>query len=314
MGNLETEMKKIIFFIIFCIILNSIWCEDAHLEKIMSINNGINDNELVVRNHLDEDDDITGNVMKISPKGEIFIHCRDKHEIYNTDVVNKKLIPVFNSKFLPQETYAIFFESLENSFLFLGYSGRLYLIDKNYNLKFKTEILHYMDIRIIAAYYDEDSDIVFFRDPNDNLYSIIHPDLIEENNKSNFRNSSETQNLILSGEYGEKFSLADNEYKLVINGELYRWGDAILLKKNITVINKDLSYINLFDGKKRQRFFYNFSENEVLESYDFHPCGDAYFLTINWNTNTHTIWYIKNTWEPEFREQWYQNHPEALKP
>ena len=25
---------------------------------------------------------------------------------------------------------------------------------------------------------------------------------------------------------------------------------------------------------------------------------------MNWTTNTHTLWRIENTWDPEWREQW----------
>lgn len=306
-------MKRIAFIILFNIVLFNIWSEDVQLKKFLTFKNGTGENELQIRNQLDIDD-ITGNVIKISSKGEFFIHCRDKHEMYNTDVENKKLIPVFNSRFLPDETFAIFFDVSENNFLFMGYSGRLYLIDKNYSLKFKTEIITNMDINIEAAYYDEETDIVFFLDRDDNLHSIIHPGLNEVKNKANYRTSSETQHLILSGEYGEKFSLADNEYKLVINGKLYRWREALTFNNNITVINNYLSYINVFDGKKRQRFYYKIPEDEELESYDFHPCGDAYFLTINWTTNMHTLWRIENTWDSEWREQWYKDHPSAVRP
>ena len=45
-----------------------------------------------------------------------------------------------------------------------------------------------------------------------------------------------------------------------------------------------------------------------------HPSGDIYILNMNWQTNTHNLYYIKNTWDPEFREQWYKDHPDSIQP
>ncbi len=307
-------MKKISFFIVFIIILNSIWCEDVLLEKIMSINNGNDDNELLVRNHLDEDDDITGNVMKISPKGKIFIHCRDKHTLYLTDIVQKNIVPSYYSTFLPHETYANFSNITENNFLFAGYSGRIYLIDNNNELKIQTEILNKMDLCVRYAYYDEECNILFFLDPYRNLHSIVNPSLDDSKNKKNYKDSLETKNMILNGNYGKKFSYVNNEFKLTINGKLYLWETAIELKNIIYVINTAQSYLNIYNGKTNKHLLFTIQKEDVLESYTWHPCGDAYFLTMNWSTQTHTLWYIENTWDPEFREQWYKDHPDAMQP
>ena len=56
------------------------------------------------------------------------------------------------------------------------------------------------------------------------------------------------------------------------------------------------------------------SENESLESVAVHPCGDIYILRMNWQTNTHNLYYIENSWDPEWREQWYKKHPDAIRP
>ena len=31
-------------------------------------------------------------------------------------------------------------------------------------------------------------------------------------------------------------------------------------------------------------------------------------LRINWQTNKHTLYYIENTWDPQWRKQWYKEH------
>ena len=54
--------------------------------------------------------------------------------------------------------------------------------------------------------------------------------------------------------------------------------------------------------------------NEQIESIAIHPSGDIYILRMNWQTNTHNLYYIENTWDPEWREQWYKDHPSAVRP
>ncbi|SEQ07123.1 hypothetical protein SAMN04487977_102388 [Treponema bryantii] len=48
--------------------------------------------------------------------------------------------------------------------------------------------------------------------------------------------------------------------------------------------------------------------DEEIESIAIHPSGDIYILRINWQTNKHTLYCIENTWDPQWREQWYKEH------
>ncbi len=307
--------KSILYFLLFLISTNT-FCEDLNFRSICKFNNGIDENDLLIRKPENvEEDDITGNVIKISLDGEIFIHCRDKREIYEFDIINKKIISKCNSRFLPQENFAIFTDVIKNSFLFCGFNGRAYLIDFNNNLKFSVDMLYDwgFQVNFDTGYYDKESDILFFKE-NEKINSIIHPGLDTKENLKNYKTSEETKAKIQNGEYGDKFTL-NNKGNLMINGKIFRWGNAIeLSNSSICVINTILPYINYYDGKQRHKLYYKLPDGEELESYTWHPSGDAYFLTINWKSNVHTLWYIENTWDPEWREQWYKEHPDAVRP
>lgn len=58
----------------------------------------------------------------------------------------------------------------------------------------------------------------------------------------------------------------------------------------------------------------NPDETEQFESAAVHPSGDIYILRMNWQTNTHNLYYVENTWDLQWREQWYKEHPEAARP
>lgn len=309
-------MKKIINLVLIIITMNYLWCEDVQLNKIMTIRNGTSSNEIIIRNPENvEEDDITGNIIKISPIGDIFIHCRDKREMYKLDIDNNRLITVLNTRFLPQENFAIFTDALQKSFLFWGFNGRAYLVDSNNNLKFSIDMLYNwkIDVNNDSAYYDEDSDILFLLD-NEKNSSIKNPKLDDNQNQKNYKNPDETKLLIQKGNYGKNVSF-DSKNRLLINGKRYGWGKSYETDNCIIsfVSNSGYNYVNVYDGKNRKRLNFNLQSNEEIESYTFHPNGDWYILTINWSTNIHTLWKIENTWDPEWREQWYKEHPSANK-
>ena len=98
----------------------------------------------------------------------------------------------------------------------------------------------------------------------------------------------------------------DKKRNLYIDGARYRWGTLRYQTKNYNVLLvPDDYHINVYDGNKRQFLYYKIPENEDVETISYHPNGDWYFLTINWSTNMHTLWRIENTWDSEWREQWY---------
>ncbi|MBO4404628.1 MAG: hypothetical protein J5780_04780, partial [Treponema sp.] len=55
-------------------------------------------------------------------------------------------------------------------------------------------------------------------------------------------------------------------------------------------------------------------DNEMLESSAVHPSGDCYILTIDWEADIHTLYAVQNTWYPEWRTKWYEEHPDAADP
>lgn len=167
-------------------------------------------------------------------------------------------------------------------------------------------------------YYDEQCDVLFFRDKKSQLYSIEHPSMDDATNKANFKGPDETIKMLNSGKYVPHLTVRQeinwqnkNINNLYIDGLLCRWGSALEHNKYIISIVENQKYINVYDSVDREEIHFQLQESEELESSAIHPCGDCYILSINWNTNTHILYRIENTWDPEWRASWYAEHPDA---
>lgn len=308
------RMKKIIQLLLLCMTINLLWCENVNILKIAEFPNNPDNNETISMRSYVDDDDISGNIMLISPDGKILIHCRDKDEVFYFDSDNKKLHPLFDTTFLPAATFGTFTQISNNHYFFFGHRGNFYLVDKDFNLTASISILYNWDIRTYfnAAFYDEDTDTLFFLDEDKGIHSITHPSLDENKNQRNYLESSETMTNLRLGKYAPHLTL-DEKKRLCVDGirlrylwysdyKVYETKDYI-----VSLIQED-SYINVFDRTESEYLYYTIPEDEKLESFTYHPNGDWYFLTMNWTTDTHTLWQIENTWDPEWREQWNKEH------
>ena len=141
-----------------------------------------------------------------------------------------------------------------------------------------------------------------------NSNSIVNPSFDEVQNQKNFRNAEETRELLNNGNYAPHLTL-DSNNGLYIDGVRCRWNATAYETKDyiVSLIQED-SYINVFDRTESEYLYYTIPEDEKLESFTYHPNGDWYFLTINWTTDTHTLWRIENTWDSQWREQWNKEH------
>ena len=300
-------MKRIISFIVVSIITSILSAEDVKLIKIAEFqNNSVNKETISMRLDVGNDD-ISGNTMLISSKGKIFIHCRDKNEVFCFDNKNKILNPLFDTNFLPAPNFAHFNQITDNYYFFFGYSGNFYLIDKEYNLKASISILHNWNIRTYynEAFYDEITDMFFFIDGKKELHSIIHPSLDENQNQKNYRNADETKKLLESGEYAPHLSCNDKGALILDGWNGYYWyGEKI---NRICYQYVDEKRVSVFVPNNTQRFNFS-SDDEQVESIAFHPSGDIYVLRMNWQTNTHNLYRVENTWDPQWRKEWYENH------
>lgn len=188
-----------------------------------------------------------------------------------------------------------------------GAMGRFQLLDKDFNFIFKVRMLNWpMRMSTKEAYYDEQCDVLFFRDSKSNLYSIEHPSMDETENKANFKGPTETIEMLNSGKYAPHLTTKNNS--LWIDGLSYYWPGKKINK--ICYQYVDESSISIFVPDNTVRFDFR-SPNEQIESIEIHPCGDIYVLRMNWNTNTHILYRVENTWDPEWRASWYAKHPDA---
>ena len=303
-------MKKNIFLVLMLFIKLNIFSEEYSLIRICKYSNDINKMYRRKDEEVGPYDDSTGNTLKINLNGEFFVFQSDKQIILrlNTDNYNIFSIEDYNLPFL---TGIIGIS--ENTLIFMNHYNGCFAYDSK--SKEKRFLIENLNFGISKLYYDEETDILFLQDKNEQLYSIINPGLDEEQNKKNFKTPEETLAMLNEGKYAPHLEIREelnwqkkSKNYLYIDGKRERWGNAYEIGKYICSVIPEDHYINLYDGKNRVEAHYELPNGEQLESNAFHPCGDVYFLTMNWTTNTHNLYRIENTWDPEWRKEWYENH------
>ncbi|MBQ0167160.1 MAG: hypothetical protein KBT02_08640 [Treponema sp.] len=304
-------MKRRILVIIFLVVLMvlQVTAEDHPLVKLFEFENKNELGQFFKR----PDSEIgpyeekgSGSGILIDTEGNAYMVQSDLYVINNFNLENGKRTFLHDLDFLNCE---VGFNAITEKYYFFdgGTSGRAKLYDKNFNLIFSVNLLSWpLRLSVKGTYYDEQCDVLFFRDSNSNLYSIEHPSMNEAENKANFKGPTETIEMLNSGKYAPHLTTKNNS--LWIDGLSYYWPGKKINK--ICYQYVDESNITIFVPNNTQRFDFR-SPDEQIESITIHPCGDIYVLRMNWNTNTHILYRVKNTWDPEWRASWYAEHPDA---
>ena len=244
--------------------------------------------------------DLTGNGIKFDENGNLYFIQSDMHKIYQFDLIKKKLVFINDIDFLEHGIEGI--SKITDKYYFCtGAYGRFKLLDKNFNLKFKINMLDW-DMRLDTkeAYYDEATDILFFRDEYNFMHSIVHPGMNDEENRKNYRDNTETPVLFYSDYDMKNLGLYKGKY-LTVDGQVYYWAGTTINHINYQIFdNEEVDVWNDDELEINCK-----GPGEEVESIAIHPSGDIYILRMNWQTNTHNLYYIENTWDPEWREQWY---------
>lgn len=310
--------KTLCIFNLFIIVSCFLFAEDYKLEKIIEFKQGKFEEGLYIRKNEEVApyDDFTAQYINFDKNGSLYFFQNDSARIIklsNSSIEEKCQIKGFE-KWPCDLFYG------EDYFIISGMGDGCHKFSFNGKRLFEVHISSFIGkfTEIKSFYYDEETDILFLQDKNDQLYSIINPGLNEEQNKKNFKTPEETLAMLNEGKYAPHLEIREelnwqkkSKNYLYIDGKRERWGKAYEIGKYICSVIPEDHYINLYDGKNRVEAHYELPNGEQLESNAFHPCGDVYFLTMNWTTNTHNLYRIENTWDPEWREQWYKEHPEA---
>ncbi len=284
--------------------------------KLAEFNNGKNEGELSLRsvNDLDQDD-YTGNFLVMNDSGDIFIHEFDTQRISSYDMKTKKLSTVTNTDFLdyPYEKLRKVYD--DGNMFFFDFE-RFEYFDKDGNKIFSVNMFNHQNIRnnvqVVNGYFDRDTDILFFIDPNKNLNCFMNPTADEVQNAKQYRNNAETKRL-LSGNTGydlKNLSLRREKF-LGINGSAYNWDENVTIvnelnyathnENEVTIIKSMDDIINIYFPAKDQSYL-------LTESVAIHPSGDIYFIQWDKKEKTHSLFYVENTWDPAWRKQWYKEH------
>ena len=143
----------------------------------------------------------------------------------------------------------------------------------------------------------------------------------KEENRKNFHNTEETKKIFESDVEinGVKIRVSSSN-NVFLDGKRTYWDQTRMNDYMYQKVNMGNYYI--YDRKnatrkKDEKISYDIyltSDTEVIESSALHPSGDIYILRMNWQTNTHNLYFIENTWDVEWRTQWYKEHPDAVRP
>ncbi len=301
-------MKKTFIFITLLFISTFLWCQNVEFKKIKQFKN--DKASVYIREEVNPQDDITGNDIFFDADGNFMIYQRDKKLMLFT---NKDLEIETQIK-INTDTSLQTFQTIENN-IFMGNHTEAFYFNKNGSEFFRVNIYSILNKLnggdsnwFTDCYYDEEKDILFFTYPHNSVNSIVNPSFDEVQNQKNFRNAEETSKLLKNGNYAPHLTL-DSDNDLYIDGVRCRWNaTAYETTDYVITLNNKRKTIRVFDRKESEVLNYTIPENETEESITYHPNGDWYFLTINWTTDTHTLWRIENTWDSQWREQWNKEH------
>ena len=301
-------MKKTFIFITLLFISTFLWCQNVELKKIKQFKN--DKSSVYIREEVNPQDDITGNDIFFDADGNFMFYQRDKKLILFT---NKNLEIETQIK-INTDTSLQTFQTIENN-IFMGNHTEAFYFNKNGSEFFRVNIYSILNKLnggdgnwFNDCYYDEENDILFFTYPHNSVNSIVNPSFDEVLNQKNFRNAEETSKLLKNGNYAPHLTL-DSDNDLYIDGVRCRWNTtAYETTDYVITLNNKRKTIRIFDRKESEVLNYTIPENETEESITYHPNGDWYLLTINWTTDTHTLWRIENTWDSQWRKQWYKEH------
>lgn len=301
-------MKKILFFVILCLISICSFAQDYEMKQIAKFENDKNIISIRKQETVAPQDDVTGNQIFINENGKLFIYNWDKLVTFKVTEKNEliKIDSEFDFSDLPclHGLHRVSKEYLYYAWTISSYMA-INLTTGNKKFKVCLNDIFWNDF----VYYDEDSDILFFHDKQNNLHSVVHPSLSDDENRKNYKNPEKTLELFNSDYDMKHLGLYKGKY-LTVDGQVYYWAGTTINHTNYQIYdNKEVDIWN--DDELEIKCT---SPNEQIESIAIHPCGDIYILRMNWRTNTHNLYYIENTWDSEWREQWYKEHPSAVRP
>ena len=302
-------MKRIITIVMIILLMAPLFC-DVKLQKVNTYKNETEG--VLIRLEINAQDDITGNDIFFDEYGNLMLYQRDKKKIFFLDGT----FQIGKSIDINTDTSLQIFQTVGNNILIGNHSDAFY-INKDGIEFFRVNIYSLLNNFYGTkgnwfkdCYYDEKTNILFFTFSKTKTipHSITSPSLDENQNQKNYRNADETRKLLESGEYAPHLKV-DKDNDLYIEGIRYRWDATAYETKNyICTLNNKYKYVRVYDRKESELLYYTVPEKEEVESIAYHPNGDWYFLTINWTTNIHTLWRIENTWDPQWRKEWYENH------
>ncbi len=272
--------------------------QDVSITKVKEFENKREEGQLYYNIYSDEAP--TGNSMRIDVDGNIYIYQRDIGILYT---LNSKSYEINKTDYLKLQNFLSFMYAYKN---YLGFHKSIYdylaIEKKSGKLKFEVNNLNF---EINAAYYDEDSDVLFLTDRSGNIYSVINPENDNQKNEANYHNPNETEEIFSkNGSYSDKNIYIENN-ALYKNGSVYYFYGSQVNGYNFYLLDTTM-YIYLKNELFKEINLR--SKMEIFESAAVHPCGDIYILRFNETQNRHILYRIENTWDSAWRKQWYKEH------
>lgn len=324
MEYLETKMKRFILFLL-CFLTSYLYSEDYKLVIVTEFDN--EQKGLHCRNLTDVSDwdDRTGNILCISEDGKLYIQNIDSNCLYFYNNETFKLSKII-------DLYSLDIDSKNENIINIDNNGYLYFngssacisgITPNNERKFLFS--YFNTIRYIDYfYYDEESDILFVWNDKRQLSCVVNPTVKPEENNKNYKSTEETKVIIKKLNLKDKRFDINDKGELIVNGKVYYYQGKTIngvdykinFPDSFSVYNvgnpKFYCFRELYFSNKSGFDIYNIPLNDdntsYIESMAVHPSGDLYVLRFNESTQIHTLYRIENTWDPQWRKEWYATH------
>jgi hypothetical protein len=256
-------------------------------------------------------DDFTGNYIMYDEKGNLIVFQDDSGRMIFYDKDYKVRNEIQTS--LKESPFIVTYQN--EKILFNDLTARLYLLSKDGKMIFSVNFfdMELPRIGLTSAYYDEDSDVLFFIDDSYKMHSILHPGMDEAENRKNYRDPEATVKLFEADSGVDLHGLTRDE-----KGRIFKNGKYI--GPNFTPVVGKYRYewstrsLGISDGYKlllATRIQFPVTVDEIYESTAVHPSGDIYILRYNTKINKHILYKIENTWDKDAKSAWENKQSRA---
>ena len=238
--------------------------------------------------------------------GELYIADFTKLDLKKGESSDFKIVQTYNVRpyFIDGELYAysdgILCFSHSGYFSFITFDGTVIFTDNLLEMGIKCDRFDGV------IYYNK---FLLFKDSSDtlNIHCILNPSMDHESNIKNYRNPEQTKELLRNkSDYDLNGLSMDDNGVMYLNNQKYYWYGKRIGKRAYQIVA--YGKVSISDGKTNFKLLPPENDTLKYESVTIHPSGDVYYMIYDSSKKAHVLYSYTNTWDPEWRADWYKNN------